>query len=158
MLLARPNIFMCYSVYLIFDLQWIPSSWKIKMSSLAPEHGINSGKLRFPIGLSTDWQSLIEPLCLNQAERLHLRPNSYFIFMFSFLLHWCHGIGDVFNMKRSPYGFNFCLVYVGISSVDNWTFNKNLSHLVLIGCDFHSLVLSNNLNRCGADWMYLLQV
>jgi hypothetical protein len=28
-------------------------------------------------------------------------------------------IGDVFNMERSPYVFNFCLIYAGISSVDN---------------------------------------
>jgi hypothetical protein len=34
---------------------------------------------------------------------------------------------------------------------------KNLSHLVLIGHDFHPLVLSDNLNERGADWMYLLQ-
>jgi hypothetical protein len=57
----------------------------------------------------------------------------------------------VFNIKRSPYDFNFCLVYAGISSVDNWAFNKNLLHLVLIGCDFHPLVLSNNLNSHRAD-------
>jgi hypothetical protein len=60
-------------------------------------------------------------------------------------------------MKRSPYDLNFCLVYAGISSVDNWAFNKNLSHLVLIGCNFHSLVLSDNLNGRGADWMHLVQ-
>jgi hypothetical protein len=62
----------------------------------------------------------------------------------------------VFNMKKPLYDFNFCLVYAAISSVDNWAFNKNLSHIVLIGCDFHSLVLSDNLNRRGADWMHFL--
>jgi hypothetical protein len=36
--------------------------------------------------------------------------------------------------------------------------SKNLSHLVLIGRDFHSLVLSDNLNGCEADWMHLLQL
>jgi hypothetical protein len=67
------------------------------------------------------------------------------------------GVGDVFNIKRPPYAFKFCHVYAGISSVDNWAFNKKLSHLVLIGCDFYSLVLSDNLNGCGANWMHLLQ-
>jgi hypothetical protein len=32
---------------------------------------------------------------------------------------------------------------------------QNPSHLVLIGHDFHPLVLSDNLNRHGADWMHL---
>jgi hypothetical protein len=35
--------------------------------------------------------------------------------------------------------------------------SKNPSHLILIGHDLHNLVLSDNLNECGADWMHLLQ-
>jgi hypothetical protein len=35
-------------------------------------------------------------------------------------------------------------------------FNKNPSHLVLIGHDLHSLVLSDNLNGCRVDWMHIL--
>jgi hypothetical protein len=35
--------------------------------------------------------------------------------------------------------------------------SKNHSHLVLIGRNFHPLVLSDNLNGREADWMYLLQ-
>jgi hypothetical protein len=35
--------------------------------------------------------------------------------------------------------------------------SKNSSHLALIGHDFHSLLLSDNLNGRGADWMHLLQ-
>jgi hypothetical protein len=103
---------MGYSVCLIFDLQWAPGLEKIEVSLLIPEHVINPGKLWFSIGLPVNWQLPIRPLYSNQAERLHLRPNSYFIFMFGFLLHRCHGVGDVFNIKRSPYVFNFCLVYV----------------------------------------------
>jgi hypothetical protein len=34
--------------------------------------------------------------------------------------------------------------------------SKNLSHPALIGRDFHTLVLSGNLNMHIADWMYLL--
>jgi hypothetical protein len=34
--------------------------------------------------------------------------------------------------------------------------NKNPSHLVLIGRDFHHLVLSGNLNGRGVDWMHIL--
>jgi hypothetical protein len=34
--------------------------------------------------------------------------------------------------------------------------SKNHSHLVLIGCDFHPLVLSDNLNGREADWMHIL--
>jgi hypothetical protein len=39
--------------------------------------------------------------------------------MFDFLLHRCHGVGDVLNMKISLYDFNFYLVYAGMSSVGN---------------------------------------
>jgi hypothetical protein len=35
--------------------------------------------------------------------------------------------------------------------------SKNPSHFILIGRDFHLLVLSDNLNGCGANWMHLLQ-
>jgi hypothetical protein len=34
---------------------------------------------------------------------------------------------------------------------------KNHSHLVLISHNFHPLVLSDNLNGRGADWMHLVQ-
>jgi hypothetical protein len=44
---------------------------KIEVSSLAPEYVIKPGKLRFPIGLPADWQSLIGRLCSNQADQLH---------------------------------------------------------------------------------------
>jgi hypothetical protein len=57
----------------------------------------------------------------------------------------------VFNIKRLPYNFNFCLIDAGISSVDNWAFNKNLLYFILIDYYFHPLVLSNNLNRRGVD-------
>jgi hypothetical protein len=36
-------------------------------------------------------------------------------------------------------------------------FSKNPSHLVLIGHDLYPLVLSDNLNGRGANWMHLLQ-
>jgi hypothetical protein len=98
-----------------------PGPRKIEVSSLAPEHVINHGELQLPIRLSADWQSPIGPLS-NQAKWLHLRHNSCFIFLFDILLHWCYGVGDVFNMKRSPSNFNFSLVYTGILSVGNWTF------------------------------------
>jgi hypothetical protein len=77
--------------------------------------------------------------------------------MCGFLLHWCRRIGNVFNMKRSPYDFNFYLLYIEISLVDNQTsFNrKNLSYLVLTCHDFHSLVVSDDLNGCGADCVHL---
>jgi hypothetical protein len=63
----------------------------------------------------------------------------------------------VFNMKRSPYDFNFYLLYVEISLVDNQTsFNqKNLSYLVLTCHDFHHLVVSDDLNGRGADCVHL---
>jgi hypothetical protein len=97
---------------------------KIDVSSLASEHIINPDELRFPIELPADWQSPIKPLCSNQVERLPLRHNNCLIFLFGFLLHWCHMIGDVFNMRKSSYGFNLCLLYADISSVDNWAFFK----------------------------------
>jgi hypothetical protein len=60
-------------------------------------------------------------------------------------------------MKRSPYSFNFCLLCVEISLVDNRTsFNqKNLSYLVLPRLDFHPLVVSDNLNGRGANCVHL---
>jgi hypothetical protein len=41
--------------------------------------------------------------------------------------------------------------------VTEFFFSKNPSHFALIDYDIHPLVLSDNLNRCGADWMHLLQ-
>jgi hypothetical protein len=72
MLLVRSNIFMGYSGCLVFDFQWAPGPEKIELSPLAPEHIINPGEFRFPIGLLADWQPSIRPLSLNQTERLHL--------------------------------------------------------------------------------------
>jgi hypothetical protein len=66
-------------------------------------------------------------------------------------------VGDVFNMKKSPYDFNFCLQYIEISLVDNWTFfnKKNSSYLVLPCHDFHHLVVSVDLNGRKADCVHL---
>jgi hypothetical protein len=63
----------------------------------------------------------------------------------------------VFNMKRSSYDFNFYLLYVEISLVDNQTFfnQKNLSYLVFSCHDFHPLVVSDDLNGRGADYVHL---
>jgi hypothetical protein len=63
----------------------------------------------------------------------------------------------VFNIKRSPYGFNFCLLCVEISLMDNRTsFNqKNPSYLVLSCHDFHPLVVSDDLNGRGDDYVHL---
>jgi hypothetical protein len=63
----------------------------------------------------------------------------------------------VFNMKRSPYGFNFYLLCDKISLVDNQTsFNrKNQSYLVLSCHDFHPFVVNDDLNRREADCVYL---
>jgi hypothetical protein len=36
--------------------------------------------------------------------------------------------------------------------------SKNPSHTALIDHDFHPLVLGDNLNGCGVNWMHLLQV
>jgi hypothetical protein len=60
-------------------------------------------------------------------------------------------------MKSPPYGFNFCLLYVKISLVDNQTsFNrKNPSYLVLTYHNFHHLVVNDDLNGRGADCVHL---
>jgi hypothetical protein len=62
----------------------------------------------------------------------------------------------VFNMKRSPHSFNFCLLCVEISLVDNWTSSnrKNPSCLVLTCHDLHPLVVSDDLNERGVDCVY----
>jgi hypothetical protein len=63
----------------------------------------------------------------------------------------------VFHMKRSPYDFHFCLLCVKIFLVDNQTsFNqKNSSYLILPHRDFHPLVVSDDLNGRGADYVHL---
>jgi hypothetical protein len=63
----------------------------------------------------------------------------------------------MFNMKRSPYGFNFYLLCVEIFLVDNRTsFNqKNPSYLILLCHDFHPLVVSDDLNGREADCVHL---
>jgi hypothetical protein len=60
-------------------------------------------------------------------------------------------------MRRSPYGFNFYLLYVEISLLDNRTsFNqKNPLYLVLPYHDFHPLVVSDDLIGRGADYVHL---
>jgi hypothetical protein len=45
-----------------------PIQVNFKVSSLAPEHVIKPGELRFLIGLPADSQSPIECLCLDQAD------------------------------------------------------------------------------------------
>jgi hypothetical protein len=45
---------------------------KIEILSLAPEHVIKPGKLRFLVGLLVDWKSPIERLHSNQADQLSL--------------------------------------------------------------------------------------
>jgi hypothetical protein len=68
-------------------------------------------------------------------------------------------VGDVFNMKRSPYTqFLSCIHWYLVGrSMCFLQSNKNPPHLVLIGRDFHPLVMSDNLNGRGADWIHLLQ-
>jgi hypothetical protein len=63
----------------------------------------------------------------------------------------------VFNMRRSPFDFNFYLLCVKNSLVDNCTsFNqKNPSYLVLTCHDFRPLVISDDLNGREADCVYL---
>ncbi len=53
-----------------FDIQCPLVRVKIEVLSLAPEHVIKSGELRFPIGLPVDWKSSIGRLRLNQADQL----------------------------------------------------------------------------------------
>jgi hypothetical protein len=72
MLLVGSNLFMGWTVCLIFDIQCPLIQVKIEVSSLAPEHIIKSGELWFPIGLPVDWKSLIGRLYSNQADQLSL--------------------------------------------------------------------------------------
>jgi hypothetical protein len=63
----------------------------------------------------------------------------------------------VFNMKRSPYDFNFYLLCDEISLVDNRTsfHRKNPPYLVLPCHDFYPLVVSDDMNGRGADCVHL---
>jgi hypothetical protein len=71
-LLFGLNLFMCWSVCLIFDIQWPLVRVKIEVSSVAPEHVIKHGEHRFPIGLPVDWKSPIRRLRSNQTDQLSL--------------------------------------------------------------------------------------
>jgi hypothetical protein len=62
----------------------------------------------------------------------------------------------VFNMKRSLYDFNFCLLCLEVSLVDNQTsIKENLSYLVLPYHDSHPLVVSDDLNGRETDCVRL---
>jgi hypothetical protein len=63
----------------------------------------------------------------------------------------------VFNIKRSPYDFNFYLLCIEISLVDNWIFfnQKNHSYLILTCHDFNLLAVSDDLNEHGVDCVHL---
>jgi hypothetical protein len=88
-----------------FSGPWVQT--KIEELLPAPEHIINPDKLRFLIRLPADWQSPIGPLYSDQADRLHIRHNSCFIFLFDFLHHQSHRVGKVFNINTSHVGFIF---------------------------------------------------
>jgi hypothetical protein len=63
---------MGWSVWLIFDIQWLLVQVKIEVLSLAPEHVIKLGEFRFPVRLPVDWKSLIERLRSKQADQWSL--------------------------------------------------------------------------------------
>jgi hypothetical protein len=137
------GLFICYLLdptsswaFCLPDVWSSVGSWfgEIEVSSLAPKHIINPGELKFPIGLPTDWQSPIGPLCLNQAEWLHHRHNSGFIFLFDILFHWCYGVVDVLKIKKITIWLQFlsCTHSYLVSGLPS-IFQKDHSHLVLIG-------------------------
>jgi hypothetical protein len=157
MLLVGPNIFMGWSACLIFNIRWPPSSgenWGVVTSPL----NTSSNLVNFGSRSGYRWTGNHRSDASVRTKLINcLWYNSCFIFMCGFLPHWRRGVGDVFNMKSSPYGFNFCLLCVEISLVDNWTsFNrKNPSYLVLTCHDFHPLVVNDDLNGRGADCVHL---
>jgi hypothetical protein len=146
MMLIGSNIFMSCHVCLVFDLQRAPDSgknWGIITSSWTPHQ--------------TWWTSVpdqaTDGLAITDQTPFSDQADSCFIFLFDILLHWC------LILKDHHIASFFCLVYAGISLVGNWGFfnPKNHLHLILIGRDFHYLVLSDNLNEHGADWIHHLQ-
>jgi hypothetical protein len=70
LLLGPTSLWVVLPIYsLIFSGPLVQA--KIEVSSLAPEHVVKPGELRFPIGLPVDWQSLIGCLCSDQVDQLH---------------------------------------------------------------------------------------
>jgi hypothetical protein len=63
----------------------------------------------------------------------------------------------MFNIKMSPYDFNFYLLCIKISLVDNRASFNQKNHSYLVSCchDFHPLVVSDDLNGHGADCVHL---
>jgi hypothetical protein len=71
MLFVGPNLYgLIYLSNLWYSVPLVRV--KIELSSLAPEHVIKPGELRFPIGLPVDWKSPIKRLHSNQADQLSL--------------------------------------------------------------------------------------
>jgi hypothetical protein len=134
MLLVGPNIFMGWSACLIFNIRWPSSSgenWGVVTSPL----NTSSNLVNFGSRSGYRWTGNHRSDVSVRTKLINcLWYNSCFIFMCGFLPHWRRGVGDVFNMKSSPYGFNFCLLCVEISLVDNWTsFNQKKSFISCIG-------------------------
>jgi hypothetical protein len=95
-----------------------PVQAKNEVSSLALEHIIKPGELRvlirlLQIGNHRSSASVRTKLIDFIFDRIVV-SSSYLASLFTD----CHEVGNVFNIKRSPYGFNFCLVYAGILLID----------------------------------------
>jgi hypothetical protein len=109
---------------LVFDLQWAPSSgknWGVITSLWTPHQTWwTSVPDRANNGLAIiDRTSLSGP---SWSTTFFDRIVAFSSCSASFFTDVTGLVRDVFNMKRSPYDFNFYLVHVGISSVGNWTF------------------------------------
>jgi hypothetical protein len=155
MLFVGLNIFMCCSACLFFDLQWAPNLDK------------NSGVVTSPWTHHQSWWTSIPD---RTTDRLTISDQTKLInFIFyrrvassSYLTSFSTDVMGLMMCsiwKDHPMTSIFIL-YTLVSC--RWVTelpqsNKNPSHLVLIGHDFHPLVLSDNLNMHGANWMYLLQ-
>jgi hypothetical protein len=157
MLLVGPNLFMSWSACLIFDIQWLPSSsenWDVVTSPwICYQIWWTSVSDRATGGLEiTDRTTPFEPSWSTVFDRIVI-SSSYVASFFTDVA----GLVMCLIMKRSLYDFNFYLLCVEISLVDNQTsFNKkNPSYLVLLCHDFHPLVVSDDLNGCRADCVHL---
>jgi hypothetical protein len=156
MLLVGSNLFMGWSVCLIFNIQCPPSS------------GENWGAVTSPWTRHQTWWTLVPDRATGGLEITDRKP--------PFKLSW----STVFNrivassscvtsFFTAVAGLVMCSIWkdhpmasifflcVEISLLDNWTFfnQKNSSYLVLTCHDFHPLVVSDDLNGCGADCLHL---
>jgi hypothetical protein len=159
MLLEQSNIFMGCSTCLVFDLQWAPGISKIwgvvtnPWTLIRTLVNFDSRSSYRRIGNHRSDTSVRTKLINFTFDRI--------IASFSCSVSFFTDVTGLVmcSIWKDHLMTSIFVLYTLLSRrwvTDFLQSNKNLLHLVLIGRDIHTLVLSDNLNGHGSDWMHLL--